>query len=152
MPFGHDLVAIRRAITPNTRVVSSRIQQPNGPWLETAPLRRFIADVPKEVIVVLDEAYFEYAGGLDIQNGVSWLAEFPNRIVVRTFSKAYGLAGLRVGYAVSHASIAGILNRVRQPFNVSSIALAGAVAALEDEAHLTPREPRGAERCASPQR
>ncbi|MBC8024960.1 MAG: histidinol-phosphate transaminase, partial [Steroidobacteraceae bacterium] len=137
MPFGHDLSAIRRAITPNTRVVFiANPNNPTGTWIETASLRRFIADVPKEVIVVLDEAYFEYAGGLDIQNGVSWLEEFSNLIVVRTFSKAYGLAGLRVGYAVSHASIAGMLNRVRQPFNVSSIALAGAVASLEDEAHL----------------
>ena len=137
MPFGHDLVAIRRAITPNTRVVFiANPNNPTGTWVPSAELRRFVADVPSNVIVVLDEAYYEYAGGLDIQNGVSWLADFPNLVVVRTFSKAYGLAGLRVGYAVSHASVAAMLNRVRQAFNVSSIALAGAVAALEDEAHV----------------
>jgi histidinol-phosphate aminotransferase len=137
MPFGHDLKSIRRAITPATRVVFiANPNNPTGTWVPSAELRHFVADVPANVIVVLDEAYFEYAGGLDIQNGVSWLADFPNLVVVRTFSKAYGLAGLRVGYAVSHPSVAGILNRVRQPFNVSSIALAGAGAALEDEAHL----------------
>ena len=93
--------------------------------------------MPSHAIVVLDEAYFEYAGGLDIQNGIPWVAEFPNLVVVRTFSKAYGLAGLRVGYAVSHPSVADMLNRVRQAFNVSSVALAGAAAALEDDAHVS---------------
>lgn len=137
MPFGHDLDAIRQAITANTRVVFiANPNNPTGTWVPAGELRRFVADVPRNVIVVLDEAYYEYAGGLDIQNGVSWLADFPNLVVVRTFSKAYGLAGLRVGYAVSHASVAAMLNRVRQAFNVSSVALAGAVAALEDEAHV----------------
>jgi histidinol-phosphate aminotransferase len=137
MPFGHDLAAMRRALTPNTRVVFiANPNNPTGTWVPATELRRFVADVPANVIVVLDEAYYEYAGGLDIQNGVSWLADFPNLVVVRTFSKAYGLAGLRVGYAVSHPSIAGMLNRVRQAFNVSSVALAGAAAALEDEAHV----------------
>jgi histidinol-phosphate aminotransferase len=89
------------------------------------------------VIVALDEAYYEYAGGLDIQNGIAWLEEFPNLVVFRTFSKAYGLAGLRVGYAVSHATVAAMLNRVRQAFNVSSVAQAGASAALDDEAHVS---------------
>jgi histidinol-phosphate aminotransferase len=137
MPFGHDLGAIRRAITPHTRVVFiANPNNPTGTWVPAAELRRFVADVPAHVIVVLDEAYYEYAGGLDIQNGIAWLADFPNLVVVRTFSKAYGLAGLRVGYAVSHPSVAAMLNRVRQAFNVSSIALAGAVAALEDDAHV----------------
>jgi histidinol-phosphate aminotransferase len=137
MPFGHDLAAIRRAITPATRIVFiANPNNPTGTWVPATELRRFIADVPSNVIVVLDEAYYEYAGGLDIQNGVSWLADYPNLIVVRTFSKAYGLAGLRVGYAVSHSSVADMLNRVRQAFNVSSVALAGAAAALEDDAHV----------------
>jgi histidinol-phosphate aminotransferase len=93
--------------------------------------------VPPHVLVALDEAYFEYTGGLGLQDGVAWLAEFPNLVVLRTFSKAYGLAGVRVGYAVSHASVADMLNRVRQPFNVSVVGLAGAAAALEDTDHVT---------------
>jgi histidinol-phosphate aminotransferase len=97
--------------------------------------------VPAHALVVLDEAYFEYrfdgqGGTLDIQDGIAWLAEFPNLVVVRTFSKAYGLAGVRVGYAVSHPSVADMLNRVRQAFNVSVVGLAGAAAALDDTAHL----------------
>ena len=92
--------------------------------------------MPPHVLVALDEAYFEYTGGLGLQDGIAWLAEFPNLVVLRTFSKAYGLAGVRVGYAVSHASVADMLNRVRQPFNVSVVGLAGAAAALEDTDHM----------------
>jgi histidinol-phosphate aminotransferase len=99
-------------------------------------LHAFIATVPEHVIVALDEAYFEYTEGLGLQDGIEWLREFPNLVVFRTFSKAYGLAGVRVGYAVSHASVAGMLNRVRQAFNVSVVGLAGAAAALDDTAHL----------------
>jgi len=138
MPLGHDLAAMRRAITPRTRLVFvANPNNPTGTYVGSSELRRFIADVPPHALVALDEAYFEYAGGLDIQNGIRWLDEFPNLVVLRTFSKAYGLAGLRVGYAVSHPSVAAMLNRVRQPFNVSSVALAGAVAALDDEAHVS---------------
>jgi histidinol-phosphate aminotransferase len=137
MPLGHDLAAMQRAITPRTRLVFiANPNNPTGTWAPSSEVRRFIADLPPHVIAVLDEAYFEYAGRLDIQNGVRWLDELPNLVVLRTFSKAYGLAGLRVGYAVSHPAVAGMLNRVRQAFNVSSIALAGATAALDDEAHL----------------
>ena len=109
---------------------------PTGTWVPAARAARVHRGGAAHVIVALDEAYFEYAGGLDIQNGIQWLGEFPNLVVLRTFSKAYGLAGLRVGYAVSHPSVAGMLNRVRQAFNVSSVALAGAAAALDDEAHV----------------
>jgi histidinol-phosphate aminotransferase len=138
MPLGHDLAAMKAAITPRTRLVFvANPNNPTGTWVPAAELRRFVKSVPAHALVVIDEAYFEYAGGIDIQNGISWLAEFPNLIVVRTFSKAYGLAGLRVGYAVSHPSVAGMLNRVRQAFNVSSVALAGATAALDDEAHVS---------------
>ena len=138
MPLGHDLSAMRRAITERTRLVFiANPNNPTGTWVPSAELRRFVADIPPHVIVVLDEAYFEYSGGLDIQDGIRWLADFPNLVVVRTFSKAYGLAGLRVGYGVSHPSVAGMLNRVRQAFNVSSVALAGAEAALDDEAHVS---------------
>jgi histidinol-phosphate aminotransferase len=138
MGLGHDLAAMKRAITGRTRIVFfANPNNPTGTWVPAHDLHTFIKSIPPQVIVVLDEAYYEYAGGLDIQNGISWLDEFPNLVVCRTFSKAYGLAGLRVGYAVSHPSVAGMLNRVRQAFNVSSVALAGATAALDDEAHLS---------------
>jgi histidinol-phosphate aminotransferase len=137
MPLGHDLEAMARAITPRTRLVFvANPNNPTGTWVPSGPLREFIAGVPPHALVVLDEAYFEYRGGLDIQDGIEWLTQFPNLVVVRTFSKAYGLAGVRVGYAVSHPSVADMLNRVRQAFNVSVVGLAGAEAALEDTAHM----------------
>jgi histidinol-phosphate aminotransferase len=142
MELGHDLAAMARAITPDTRLVFiANPNNPTGTWVPAAELKAFIAAVPAHVLVVLDEAYFEYAfgthsGGLALQDGVTWLAEFPNLVVVRTFSKAYGLAGVRVGYAISHASVADMLNRVRQAFNVSVVGLAGAAAALDDMAHV----------------
>ena len=137
MPLGHDLEAMARAITPRTRLVFiANPNNPTGTWVPAKRLREFIARVPAHALVVLDEAYFEYRGDLDIQDGIAWLPEFPNLVVVRTFSKAHGLAGVRVGYAVSHASVADMLNRVRQAFNVSVVGLAGAAAALDDPAHL----------------
>jgi histidinol-phosphate aminotransferase len=137
MPLGHDLRAMARAITPETRIVFiANPNNPTGTWVPRAELHAFIATVPAHVIVALDEAYFEYTEGLGLQDGIEWLREFPNLVVFRTFSKAYGLAGVRVGYAVSHASVAGMLNRVRQAFNVSVVGLAGAAAALDDTAHL----------------
>jgi histidinol-phosphate aminotransferase len=137
MPLGHDLAAMARAITPRTRLVFiANPNNPTGTWVPAAPLREFIAKVPEQALVVLDEAYFEYTQGMELQDGVAWLAEFPNLVVVRTFSKAYGLAGVRVGYAISHSTVADMLNRVRQAFNVSVVGLAGAAAALDDVAHL----------------
>jgi histidinol-phosphate aminotransferase len=137
MPLGHDLAAMARAITPNTRIVFvANPNNPTGTWVPAAELREFVAAVPRHALVALDEAYFEYAGDVDIQNGIPWLADFPNLVVFRTFSKAYGLAGVRVGYAVSHPSVADMLNRVRQAFNVSVVGLAGASAALDDPAHV----------------
>jgi histidinol-phosphate aminotransferase len=137
MPLGHDLEAMARAITPRTRVVFiANPNNPTGTWVPAAALHAFITSAPKHLIVALDEAYFEYSDGLGLQNGIDWLRECPNLVIFRTFSKAYGLAGVRVGYAVSHASIAGMLNRVRQAFNVSVVGLAGASAALDDTDHL----------------
>ena len=137
MPLGHDLAAMARAITPHTRIVFiANPNNPTGTWVPADELGKFIAAVPRHALVALDEAYFEYAGGLDLQNGIDWLGEFPNLVVLRTFSKAYGLAGVRVGYCVSHPSVADMLNRVRQAFNVSVIGLAGASAALDDPAHM----------------
>jgi histidinol-phosphate aminotransferase len=137
MELGHDLAAMSRAINANTRVVFiANPNNPTGTWMPAAELKAFIAAVPRHVIVALDEAYFEYTDGLGLQNGVEWLGRYPNLVVFRTFSKAYGLAGARVGYAVSHPDVADMLNRVRQPFNVSAMGLAGAAAALDDMAHM----------------
>jgi histidinol-phosphate aminotransferase len=137
MELGHDLAAMARAINERTRVVFiANPNNPTGTWVDAAQLEAFIAAVPRHVVVALDEAYFEYRAGLPIQDGIEWLDRFPNLVVFRTFSKAYGLAGVRVGYAVSHPSIADMLNRVRQAFNVSAVGLAGAAAALDDPAHV----------------
>jgi len=138
MPLGHDLKAMARAINERTRIVFvANPNNPTGTWVDARELEAFIAAVPRHVVVALDEAYFEYTGDLPLQNGIEWLARYPNLVVFRTFSKAYGLAGVRVGYAVSHPSIADMLNRVRQAFNVSVVGLAGAAAALEDTDHVT---------------
>jgi len=135
--YGHDLDAMSKAINTNTRVVYiANPNNPTGTWVDGNALATFIASVPDDVVVVVDEAYREYVADEGYPDCVAWLNERPNLVVTRTFSKAYGLAGLRMGYAVSHAQIADLLNRVRQPFNVNSVALAAAHAALSDEAHL----------------
>jgi histidinol-phosphate aminotransferase len=110
---------------------------PTGTWTEPDALERFIAAVPRTTLVVLDEAYFEYAREDGGQDAIAWLDRHPHLVVTRTFSKVHGLAGLRVGYAVSHPSVAEVLNRIRQPFNVNALALAGATAALDDAAHVS---------------
>ena len=140
--WGHDLDAMLAAISDRTRLIFiANPNNPTGTWLKQQQLEQFLSHLPSHVVVVLDEAYFEYAsdpamGASTYPNGMQWLNTYPNLVVTRTFSKAYGLAGLRVGYSVSHAAIADLLNRVRQPFNVNSLALAAAEAALQDEAHL----------------
>ncbi len=135
--WGHDLDAMLAAIDADTRVVFlANPNNPTGTWFGPEALARFLKAVPERVLVVLDEAYIEYAEGTELPDGMRYLAEHPNLIVSRTFSKAYGLAALRVGYAVSSPQIAAVLNRVRQPFNVNSLALAAACAALEDADYL----------------
>mgnify|MGYP000673989302 CR=1 FL=1 len=136
--WGHDLDAMAAAVTPATRLVFiANPNNPTGTWIERAALEAFLARVPPEVIVVLDEAYTEYVeSGDDMPNGVDYLPRYPNLLVSRTFSKAYGLAALRVGYGVCHPAIADAMNRVRQPFNVNSLALAAAVATLGDDDYL----------------
>ena len=135
--YGHDLDAMLAAIDDNTRVVFiANPNNPTGTWFDTAALEDFLAAVPGQVLVVLDEAYIEYASGSELPDGVKFLSRYPNLLVSRTFSKAYGLAALRVGYALSSSRVAEVLNRVRQPFNVSSLALVAACAALEDEDYL----------------
>ncbi len=128
---------MRAAITPRTRVVFvANPNNPTGTWLPPAEVEAFIASVPRDVVVVLDEAYNEYLDPPDRAPSVAWVAKYPNLIVSRTFSKAYGLAALRVGYGVMDAQVADIVNRVRQPFNVNAVAQAAAVAALEDTAYV----------------
>lgn len=135
--YGHDLDAMLQAIDENTRVVFiANPNNPTGTWFDSAALARFLQAVPERVLVVLDEAYIEYAEGSELPDGMAFLAEHPNLLVSRTFSKAYGLAALRVGYAVSSVQIADVLNRVRQPFNVNSLAMAAACAVLDDEQYL----------------
>jgi histidinol-phosphate aminotransferase len=135
--YGHDLEAMARLVDGNTRVVFiANPNNPTGTYLARTELHRFLSELPGHVIVVVDEAYFEYVEAPDYPNALDWLPEFPNLVVTRTFSKAYGLAGLRVGYAVSNPGIADLLNRVRQPFNVNTLALEAAGAALGDSEHL----------------
>jgi histidinol-phosphate aminotransferase len=132
--FGHDLAAMRAAINEETKVVwIANPNNPTGTFIPHAELRTFLQNVPKDVIVVLDEAYHEYVASAGREDTTTWLTFHPNLILTRTFSKAYGLAGLRVGYALASPVIADMLNRVRQPFNVSVVGLAAAVAALEDQ-------------------
>ena len=134
---GHDLDVMAALVGPETRVVFiANPNNPTGTWLAEQDLHRFVTGLPEHVVVVIDEAYFEYVEQPDYPDTSRWLSEFPNLVVTRTFSKAYGLAGLRVGYAVSAPGIADLLNRVRHPFNVNSVAQAAAVAALDDIAHL----------------
>jgi histidinol-phosphate aminotransferase len=131
--FGHDLAAMRRAVTPNTRLVFiANPNNPTGTLVRPRELEDFIAGLPGEVLVVLDEAYNEYLPDDLKSDSMGWLKHFPNLVVTRTFSKIYGLAGLRVGYAFAAAGVADLMNRVRHPFNVNSVALAAATAALGD--------------------
>ena len=135
--WGHDLPAMGAAITPATRLVFiANPNNPTGTWFERAEFEAFMASVPEHVLVVLDEAYTEYVEPGEALNGFDYIERYPNLIVCRTLSKAYGLAALRVGYCISHPQVADVLNRVRQPFNVNSLALAAAVAALADESYL----------------
>ncbi len=132
--YGHDLTAMLAAITPKTRIIFvANPNNPTGTLLDKAELHAFLKQVPKAILVVLDEAYDEYLSADNKSEAIAWLSEFDNLIISRTFSKAYGLAGLRVGFGLCHADIADLMNRVRQPFNVNSIAQAAAVASLADD-------------------
>jgi histidinol-phosphate aminotransferase len=136
--YGHDLEAMLEGIRPDTHIVFiANPNNPTGTMLERGALEAFLDEAPRHVAIVLDEAYNEYLSPELRCPSVAWLARYPNLIVTRTFSKAYGLAGLRVGYALCHPDVAALLNRVRQPFNVNNLALAGAIAALADQAFVS---------------
>ncbi|MBX3703542.1 MAG: histidinol-phosphate transaminase [Steroidobacteraceae bacterium] len=137
MPLGHDPAAVLAEVGASVRIVFiANPNNPTGTWLDEHELDVLLRAIPGDVIVVLDEAYHEYSAGRGVPDGTRWLARHPNLVVTRTFSKAFGLAGLRVGYALSDPDVADLLNRVRQPFNVSVPALAAAAAALDDREHL----------------
>ena len=132
--YGHDLQAMLAAIAPDTRVVFiANPNNPTGTFVSGAELEAFIALVPREVAVVVDEAYTDYLPRELRYDSVRWLSKYPNFILTRTFSKVYGLAGLRIGFGFMQPAVAELLNRVRQPFNVNSLALAAATAALGDK-------------------
>ena len=135
--YGHDLDTMLLAVTEKTRLVFiANPNNPTGTLLSQASLVRFISALPDTCVCVLDEAYFEFVSPVESINSIDWLKKFPNLLITRTFSKAYGLAGLRVGYGLSSPQLADILNRVRQPFNNNTLALVAAEAALADDEHL----------------
>jgi histidinol-phosphate aminotransferase len=135
--FGHDLDAMAAAIDPDTRLVFvANPNNPTGTFVDAGQMAGFLALVPRQVVVVLDEAYNEYLAPELRHPSIDWVARFPNLLVSRSFSKAYGLAGLRVGYGVAQPELTDLLNRVRQPFNCNSLAQAAALAALADDAFV----------------
>jgi histidinol-phosphate aminotransferase len=136
-PLGHDLGAMAKAIRRGTRIVYlANPNNPTGTWFDDAALEKFLAAVPRDVVVVVDEAYHEYVEAQGLSTALAFADRYPNLVVTRTFSKAYGLAGLRVGYLVAHPSVVSVLERLRESFNVNNLALAGATAALDDKPWL----------------
>ena len=136
--YGHDLVQMRQAVRADTRLIYvANPNNPTGTFVEGPLLESFLESIPPEVVVVIDEAYNEYLLPELRYDAIGWVRRFPNLLVSRTFSKAYGLAGLRVGYGLAQEELSGLLNRVRMPFNVSTPAQAAACAALSDEEFLT---------------
>ncbi|HET7925535.1 MAG TPA: histidinol-phosphate transaminase, partial [Rhodanobacteraceae bacterium] len=136
-PFGHDLDAMAAAVRGDTQIVYvANPNNPTGTWFDDAALDRFVAQVPRDVLLVVDEAYSEYVDAPGLSSALRLAGRHPNLIVTRTFSKAYALAGLRVGYLIAHPSVVAVVERLRESFNVNNVALAAAEAALGDEAHL----------------
>ncbi|HWW08351.1 histidinol-phosphate transaminase [Collimonas sp.] len=135
--YGHDLEAMAAAITDDTKLIFiANPNNPTGSFVPAAELEAFLARVPPQVVVVLDEAYNEYLAPELQYDSIAWVRKYPNLLVSRTMSKAYGLAGLRIGFGIAQPVITDLLNRIRQPFNVNSLAQAAAVAALNDTAFL----------------
>lgn len=137
MALGHDLEAMFELMDDTTRVIFiANPNNPTGTWLKRDELVSFLDRVPENTIVLVDEAYFDYVDDPDYPNAAAMLDEYPNLVVMRTFSKAHGLAGLRVGYALSSQVLNDVINRVRLSFNPNSLAQAAATAALADREHL----------------
>ena len=135
--YGHDLEAMAKAITDDTRLIFiANPNNPTGTFIPPAKIEAFLKSVPPQVVVVLDEAYNEYLPPELQYDAIAWVCQYPNLLVSRTLSKAYGLAGLRVGFGIAQPAITDLLNRIRQPFNVNSLAQAAAIAALNDAAFL----------------
>jgi histidinol-phosphate aminotransferase len=133
----HDLPAMAKAVTPRTKILFiANPNNPTGTYVTRSEVETLLASVPPEVIVVLDEAYIEYVDALDYPNGLALRAQHERLLVLRTFSKAYGLAGLRVGYAIGPRQLCGYMERVRAPFNINSLAQIAARVALADTDHL----------------
>lgn len=134
---GHDLPAMAAAITADTKLVFiANPNNPTGTFIDGAAIEAFLKQVPSHVVVVLDEAYTEYLTPQQRYDSMAWVRQYPNLLVSRTLSKAYGLAGLRVGFGIAQPGLTDLLNRIRQPFNVNSLAQAAAVAALHDDDFL----------------
>jgi len=137
MPLGHDLDALLAGITAKTKMICfANPNNPTGTWFTFDRLAWFLAAVPKNVLVVVDEAYLEYATVPEIRSALALVGDYPNLIVTRTFSKAYGLAGLRAGFAVAHRDVIRLMEPIRESFNLNAIALHAARIALSDEMHL----------------
>ena len=135
--FGNDLDAMLTAIRADTKMIFlANPNNPTGTFIPGSSLQVFLKRVPQRVLVVLDEAYGEYLKDADVYDSVPWLAEFSNVIISHTLSKAYGLAGLRIGFGLAHPQLIDLMNRVRQPFNVNHLAMVAAVAALGDDAFI----------------
>ncbi|MDB5763283.1 MAG: histidinol-phosphate transaminase [Herminiimonas sp.] len=135
--YGHDLIAMARAITSDTRLIFiANPNNPTGTFIPAADIEAFLKIVPRQAVVVLDEAYNEYLSPELQYESIAWVRQYPNLLVSRTLSKAYGLAGLRIGFGIAQPALTDLLNRIRQPFNVNSLAQAAAIAALNDRAFL----------------
>lgn len=135
--YGHDLPAFIKSIAADTKLIFiANPNNPTGTFIPAAEIEAFLDAVPRQVVVILDEAYNEYLAAGQQYESTAWVKRYPNLLVSRTFSKAYGLAGLRVGFGIAQPAITDLLNRIRQPFNVNSLAQAAAIAALGDAAFL----------------
>jgi histidinol-phosphate aminotransferase len=129
--FCHDLPAMAEAVDERTKIVFiANPNNPTGTYVTSEELETFLETVPENVLVAVDEAYYEYIDAPDFPQTLEWLDRFPNLIVLRTFSKLHSLAGIRIGYSISHPDVKGILERVRVPFNVNTIAQVAALASL----------------------
>jgi histidinol-phosphate aminotransferase len=150
MARGHDLDAIAAAVGPRTRLVYlANPNNPTGTWFAADAFTSFLDKLRRDVLVIVDEAYAEFVDAPDYASALALLPGHPNLVVTRTFSKAYALAGLRIGYAVAHPGFVAVMERVRESFNVNLVGLAAATAVLDDEEHLRWSLARNAEERAT---